>query len=456
MFTLEVEFLLGRCFSSKYDDPTQPEWPPNPARLFSALAAAYFEGGEDIGERMALEWLERCGAPSITFGEPGVSNPVQVFVPTNYPGDHAPHLRGKQPRYLPAQSPSEARVYFVWPQAGPDPQILGALRGLASRTGALGRASSLVQVTISDQTAVPTYEPSPDGEVLMQVPYPGRLDDLATLYKQNRRPTPGKMERYREAGKTVETKVTSGFFENVVFLEKVSGPSLPIEATLTVTDAFRNALLKQSGDLGEIPELLHGHNKTVPHCALLAPPFVDRKFADGRLMGLGIAFPRSASGEDRRRVLMAVAKVVDSGLNISKDIGSWGLEPVEFMTAPETLRSRTWVQDSHEWVSATPVLLDRFPKEKGPSVEEILSLACERVGLPAPEVLQYSPWPILPGSAPVTKHRLHRGGEAKPKVGVHVRLRFPVSVRGPILLGAGRFFGLGLMRPQFGRGVVAE
>lgn len=456
MFTLEVEFLLGRCFSSKYDDPTQPEWPPNPARLFSALAAAYFEGGEDAGERAALEWLERRGAPSITCGEQGVTNPVQVFVPTNYPGDHAPHLRGKQPRFLPAQSPSEAMVYFVWATAEPEPRTLDALRGLVSRTGALGRASSLVQVMVSNRAVAPTLEPDPGGRVLMQVPYPGRLEDLANLYKQNRRPTPGKMERYREARETVETRAVNGIFENVVFLEKVSGTSLPIEATLTVTDAFRAALLDQAGVLGEIPELLHGHDKTVPHCALLAPPFVDRKFADGRLMGLGIVFPRTASSEDRRRVLTAVSRVVDNGLHIHKEIGEWRLEPVEFMTAPETLRSRTWVQDSKEWVSATPVLLDRFPKEKGPTVEEILALACERVGLPVPEILRYSPWPILSGSAPVTAHRLHRGDEAKPKVAVHVRLRFPVSVRGPVLLGAGRFFGLGLMRPQPARGVAAE
>ena len=34
------------------------------------------------------------------------------------------------------------------------------------------------------------------------------------------------------------------------------------------------------------------------------------------------------------------------------------------------------------------------------------------------------------------------------RVKVHARLEFPMPVAGPVLLGAGRYYGLGLCRPQ--------
>ncbi|MEZ6078028.1 MAG: type I-U CRISPR-associated protein Csb2 [Pirellulaceae bacterium] len=56
----------------------ESEWPPHPARLFMAMAAAYFEtrqfaaGGEesngqpvDDSRRSALEWLEQQPAPIV-------------------------------------------------------------------------------------------------------------------------------------------------------------------------------------------------------------------------------------------------------------------------------------------------------------------------------------------------------------------------------------------------------
>ena len=46
-------------------------------------------------------------------------------------------------------------------------------------------------------------------------------------------------------------------------------------------------------------------------------------------------------------------------------------------------------------------------------------------------------------------------GEA-PRLAKHVTLAFDRPVRGPVLLGAGRYFGLGLMRPLRGEGRPKE
>jgi CRISPR-associated protein Csb2 len=94
----------------------------------------------------------------------------------------------------------------------------------------------------------------------------------------------------------------------------------------------------------------------------------------------------------------------------------------------------------------TPILLDRFPK-KNLTVEDILASACERIGLPAPLEITHQPYSKLSGVPPVPAFRLVRAKDEKPRWGAHATLRFAAPVQGPITLGAGRYFGLGLMKP---------
>ena len=197
MFAFEVEYLLGRAFAGDFQDRSQSEWPPHPSRLFSALAAAYFENGTNTREKEALEWLERQSPPFVRAGSAGESETPQAFVPTNYPGDGPPALRGKQPRYFPAQGPSEATVYFIWPEASPAPEIAEALDRLAGRTAYLGKACSVVGMRAADAAPEPNYAPDAAGDRVLRVPSRGRLEELAWLYAADQRVSPGAQARYR-------------------------------------------------------------------------------------------------------------------------------------------------------------------------------------------------------------------------------------------------------------------
>ena len=57
--TIGWEYLTGYAVATDPGDRQRVEWPPHPARVFMALAAAWFETGEDADEKEALEWLER-------------------------------------------------------------------------------------------------------------------------------------------------------------------------------------------------------------------------------------------------------------------------------------------------------------------------------------------------------------------------------------------------------------
>ena len=101
------------------------------------------------------------------------------------------------------------------------------------------------------------------------------------------------------------------------------------------------------------------------------------------------------------------------------------------------------MRPSEHWATVTPILLDRYPK-KDLSTEELLITACIRAGLPAPVRCSYGafadPERGLKGVAPVFAYSL-------PRFAVHAAFEFESKVKGPVLVGAGRFFGMGLMKP---------
>jgi CRISPR-associated protein Csb2 len=444
VLAFEVEYLMGRVFAGEYGDRTRSEWPPHPARLFSALASAFFENGAKPEERRALEWLEQLPPAYIKAGEPGRPVRTTAFVPTNYVGDNVPVLRGKQPRQFPAQGPSEATVYFIWPEAEPDGEIALALDSLAERTGYLGKACSLVRMDVVKTAEAPNYIPDDEGEETLRVPAQGRLEELAQAYELDRRPSAGAMQPYRKTGKEAEN-VCESEFGTMLVLRKVGGPGLPIEASLTLTDAVRRALQSCVQDGKPGAEFIHGHNGST-HCAILALPFVGHEHADGHLMGIGVVLPRKVTAGERATVLRACAVLAGKGVRID-GVGDWEIELDDFYSE-QSLKARTWTYPSSQWSTVTPILLDRFPKKKGPTVEDIVTQACRRIGLPAPIDIQHGPYSELTGVAPVPAFRLQRKRDERPRWGVHATLRFAEKVRGPVLLGAGRYFGLGLLRPD--------
>lgn len=446
MFALEVEYLLGRSFAGSYQDRSRSEWPPHSGRLFSALAAAYFEHGSDERERHALEWLERQQPPAIRAGDAGVSAPAIAYVPTNYPGANVPVLRDKQPRYFPAQAPSEATVQFIW-AADPPAPVVEAIDRLASRTAYLGKACSVIRMRLVETPGQPNYAPDPNGEEVMRVPSLGRLAELERLFQADQVVSPGAQQRYSRLDGKKRIAVAGGYFGAMFVYRRMEGPGLPIEAALTLTDGVRKALLSNAGKDGPIAAILNGHEDG-PHCAVAALPFVGRDHADGRLMGFAVVLPRNADLAARRLVMGACSDLENNGLHIS-NLAKWMIEGVDADSPYQNLRPHTWTHPSRIWCSVTPILLDRFPKKKGPTVEEILRASCLRAGLPEPVEIVHGPYSDVQGVPPVPAFRLLRASEERPRWGVHATLSFEVPVRGPVLLGAGRFFGLGLMRPRW-------
>jgi CRISPR-associated protein Csb2 len=186
LLVIEVEYLLGRVYAADFRDSAEPEWPPHPARLFSALVAAYHDTNGTEREREALLWLERQPPPQIAAKEAGLADAVVTFVPTNYAaksGSTHPKQRGKQARSFPAQGPESPVVYFGWQETEVSARHTEALKHLTARVGSLGRACSLVRVRVMDAPEEkldfqPAYLPDDNGQELMTVAGAGRLEEL--------------------------------------------------------------------------------------------------------------------------------------------------------------------------------------------------------------------------------------------------------------------------------------
>ncbi|MEL6183163.1 MAG: type I-U CRISPR-associated protein Csb2, partial [Myxococcota bacterium] len=85
MLEIEVLFLAGRYTATAYNDRDRAEWPPHPARLFSALVATWAEdeGEAPEAEQAALEWLEALPPPRVVASGGGERTVAPVFVPVN-------------------------------------------------------------------------------------------------------------------------------------------------------------------------------------------------------------------------------------------------------------------------------------------------------------------------------------------------------------------------------------
>jgi CRISPR-associated protein Csb2 len=487
MLAIAVEFLTGRYVATSYNDRTKAEWPPHPARLFSALVAAHFDEPTDAG-RAALEWLEQQEPPEIVA--PGIWSERElhtVFVPVNDKASE-PESRVRQPRTFPSVTPSVPHVQFVWPSAGLSTDTRCALDDLTARVVRLGHSTSLVSVHLISEAGETTWRPDQRGSTRLRVVEQGQLRALEGRFAMHRetepRVMPASFRLYSDRPlDAIENLARSGFSENWLVFRRAlrherQAPQLivPMTAAANLARTVRRALIRFAP---QPPcEFLSGHQDSGPpserpHLAVVPLPHVGGAFGDGTTVGVALVPPRSAAEQDLRAIYAAVGAWEASARGERDDerpclpvhIGAAGVYEMRRVDSLDeddfrgTLSAAAWIGPAHYWVTATPIALDRNPGELWSrdaarreralaEARDVLVVACERVGLPRPAEIEILPAAALRGSAK-TRHFPPFPGRADrhQRVLVHARLTFDERVMGPVLLGSGRYLGLGLLKP---------
>lgn len=543
-FGIEVNFLTGRYVATCYSDRQQGEWPPHPARLFSALVAAWADAeSPDPAERSALEWLEARGAPAIAASAAVPRTVASHFVPVNdaaviasawhskraeglyalmdqldaelrtapdgaerkvlrlrqrvakqrdvqkqvtevgkTSADSAqkmlPDRRTKQERHFPSVRPDEPRVTFLWEDRAPE-AVRTALDGLLERVTRLGHSSTLVACRVASDLPEANRVPALSGESLRAV-RKGQLAELERLHAEHEgnkpRALPFTSVRYRDvANSTRDESIlqanTAGDW--IVFEFAHDSRAFPATRTVEVAKAMRGAIFRYAED--PISTHLSGHDQAgnasrSPHLAFLPIPYVGYEHADGRLLGIALSTPRSSSNDVRRGLYRAIGtwerSVAAATYPLRLTFGTGGalrLRRLRSLATIASLRSDVWFRPSRKWMSATPVALPEHPGSlsKGSArkrakawreAERAVATACRHVGLPAPVQVEVSLSPFIAGARPSFRFppfsQRGRGDQSIRRQLVHVALAFEHPVAGPLMLGTGRFFGLGMMRPM--------
>ena len=490
-FGIEVNFLTGRYVATSYNNRQQSEWPPHPARLFSALVEVWADADDpDLTEREALEWLEKQGPPWIAASSAAARKAVSHFVPVN---DTAigragntnassavqmfPDHRGKQERFFPSVTPDEARVTYLWDRCPPD-GLNDVIDRLLARVTRLGHPSSLTSCRIVPDPAEARFAPGEKGDSLRTVRH-GQLAELERQYARHNgvqtRSLPYTNVRYRTVTETSSLERqyepnTAGIW--ILFEFAHNSRALPATRTVEVATAMRSSILRYAKY--PIPEEVSGQgpNNTpakVPHVAFLPLPYVGFEHADGRLLGIAVSVPKVMGNASRRVLFRAIGmweKSVSQEEFLKLTLGHRGVIHMSRLRGPTTLVSLSphiWHRPSLRWVSATPIALPRHPGSLGQgswaerakawnAAKTAVKSACTHVGLPEPTAVEVSFSPFLAGGRTLTRFPPfnQKGREDKQirRQLVHASVTFNRPVIGPLMLGTGRFLGLGLMRPS--------
>ncbi|HYD49845.1 MAG TPA: type I-U CRISPR-associated protein Csb2 [Terriglobales bacterium] len=477
----EIEYLSGVSYAAVGPDSEMPEWPPQPDRIFSALVATWAARGQDAGEEKALRWLEKLPPPRIlaTDAEPRTS--AIAFVPPNDPRSDRqknakgvlPLYRSRQARRFPAARPHEPIARLLWTEADPaNDAFVQALDRLARDTAYVGHSASLTRCRFFRESAAIDL-----GEVKepARCVYGGRFKELREAFDARRRPLPGvRFTTRREEG----VARSNPFAQRWLLLEHVDGEMPDLRASALVAKAIRDALVAGYGQIvgdDRVPaevsgRAANGDRSRVPHPAIVPLAFAGFPHADGHVMGFALIPPRDSTlledaifktafrkvapiDEDDGRRLLALS-LDDAGA--AQGVTRIRLAPM--LEAPaRSMDPALYLRPARLFATVTPIVLDRHLKEprmaRQEEIEAQIADACINFGLPRPVQVVADKHSTIAGAASAQpsgrspawlRWRLPSWLASRPLT--HAVIRFASPVEGPVLLGAGRYLGLGLCR----------
>ncbi|MCD0449406.1 type I-U CRISPR-associated protein Csb2 [Actinocorallia sp. API 0066] len=460
MLAITARLREGR-YEAAGQRPDEAEWPPHPARLFCALVASATEDAH----WEVLRWLEAAGAPEVWACARYTSSKRQGWVVTNATDSSAAsqHRLGRTNglRVRVTAEPADPEFAVVWPAAEALPGTVEAVRALARRVPYLGRSTSPVTLRVEDVAVRPReswerFRPAQPGEraaVPLRVPYPGYTSRLREAYEEGSRAWEESSSipyvRVEEEQIRDADAVASPFEELLVFpfergTVKPSGDSL-----LALTSRLREAVMSRIGT--NIPPQVSGHgSEDRRHLAYLALPDVGHEHASGRILGVALGIPADLPSDDYAVLWEAVVERPLDHLWLTRQTQVKLEHPLEFSPLQGVQPGR-WTGGaggSHGWTTVAPLMLDRFPKRRNGDEAVLRELAASvvRAGYPEPEKVEFAEAPMITGGL----HRIPRRSfpEGRPmKPLVHARVTFAAPQVGPVLVGAFRYLGLGLLAP---------
>lgn len=483
MIGLEVRFLTGRFHGNRWQNAHNEgvaEWPPSPWRLLRALVSAAYDLGV---EAQARPLIEKLGAAHPSYQLPAARQAhARHYMPDVADAKH------KRTKVFDAfvvvdggtflRAPQAVTAW--WPELSLSVDESGLLQRLARRVAYVGRAESWAEVDVVSEERVVGFDCWPDetktapSTTLMALEPPETFQ--AWVQEGTSRGVPRStwdvltfdVERFRKQGwsKVPGTQLVryvflrSPFEASSVFAGSswrsakrrptvarfaIRSAMLPrLQDAIIVGERMRRGLMSQSKKIsGEARPVFSGHFDVgvirQHHHAFILP---SAEFNDeGRIDTITVVAKMGFDDEDQRALQQTrrlfgrddhFLDLILLGVGNAADFGG--------RTRPHS----PLLHESPTWESVTPFVPTRHPKTvRGDNVDDVrsqVSRGCVQLGLPEP--LRVEP---LDGEWHRFRRRRRDGrGRRGPDRAYGVRLVFGEAVRGPIALGYGAHFGLGL------------
>lgn len=452
---LEARFLAGTYGGV--------EWPPSPFRLLQAMVAG-LRGVDQPG----LVWLEAQSPPTI-LAEP--EPPVVQFrrsVPNNANPTKADALTTMRDMAVRRPAHTVSYLYALAGDEGADG--LPALQTAAHAVHTLGTGEDMCAVQVCVLEAPPCTPPgwslwTPQapagmvrhtGERRLRVPVPGSLASLQQRYlaAQHRldqthtgygRPVLAAGQHgvvaYRRAQDTPRTAMLA------LRLVQPGAPQAPARfhpaQAVVVAGMLRHATMQLAGK-GPLADFAAGYGPAADadrRLSWLPVPSVGHVHADGRVRRAIL----SCRAHDWQALAELWGQATDQGLALvdahSGEHLAWALPMAD--EADPVLEH--YLRPSLSWHTITPMIMPGDHAHNQRLLNRLVLKALREAGID-PDLLVHAEFSHLPWTAQGVALRdlKLKDWQAKRLILQHVRLRFREPVAGPVVLGRGRHYGVGL------------
>jgi CRISPR-associated protein Csb2 len=499
---ITVRFLDDRFNGLKADG--RPEWPPSPGRLFQALVAGAARGASLPGEdQEALAWIERLAPPLIAAPRSHKGQSFRHFVPNNdmdtVDGDPTctAEIRSATKRFHPQIFDHESPLLYLWSfdeGLTSAERMVGAAMGLYQLGRGVDMAWAVAEILDNEDAsnrlaAYPgtIHRPCKNGGGRqLACPVPGSLQSLIERHAGARMRFQPVVEAVPGKRETAKRKVTGQVLaqQPKTKFQMVAYDSPPLRLLYDLRDASRDAGLF-SWPCQETLRLVEMVRNAAAQRLSAAEP--EKTARISRIFGLS----RDATESDKasririiplpsighphadhaiRRILVEIPP----DCSLSPDDVAWAFSQVEHVD--EETGEILWTlvgaenrgmlthygADSEEgpsfrtWRTVTPMVLPVLQpsgRMKGADRVEVQSQASGAVA----QALRHAGLPTGTSAIRVQREPFDAKGRLAtdfasgtrfpPSRMWHAELRFGQPVRGPIVMGDGRYLGLGLFRP---------
>jgi CRISPR-associated protein Csb2 len=485
--------LLDRLFHGRADGD-EPEWPPSPMRVFQAMlaggaAASRASGGLAQADLEALRWLERQSAPLIVAPAVRRCRAYRLSVPNNAmdvvasawargnesgQGDANPATHRSMKMVTPIALESGDTVYYVWQipaaQSPNAAENVEALKRLVHAVVAFGWGIDLAygSATVVGDSAVASlagehWSPiSQPAGVPLRVPTVGSLSALLERHERFTSrlgkggaftPTPA-LTRFRRCHYARLSDAPGRPFSAFQLLSTTEGQFRSFRATQVakVAAMIRHcvgtlASATKRTDVGVSPDewldrYVHGHDRggcqPSGRFAYVPLPTIDPRGVVDRVRRVIVAEPLDGAGLNARwagQVLVGQPLTNEQSQKVEATLAAC---PVSDYVLGRYARA------ARCWATVTPIVLPWGDSGKPQRATKQFLKAVRHAG--------YRPEDVA--SVELRREPFWRGVEVASRYFVpkhlrgtavwHVLLEWKEPVEGPVVIGSGRFYGLGL------------